>query len=88
MPHYYIRLANDRCFDDTDGLELPDLAAACEEASGFARDLMRSEPARRDWRGWSVRVTDEDQQPLFELPFPDAPDIAQSGGSSFFGHYV
>jgi hypothetical protein len=73
MPRYYFSLANDRCFDDTDGLELPDLAAACEEASGFARDLMRSEPARRDWRGWSIRVTDEDQQPLFELPFPDAP---------------
>jgi hypothetical protein len=24
---------------------------------GFARDLTRNEPARRDWRGWSVRVT-------------------------------
>jgi hypothetical protein len=72
MPRYYFSLANDRCFDDTDGLELPDLSAAHEEASGFARDLMRNEPARRDWRGWRVRVTGEDQQPLFDLPFPDA----------------
>ena len=72
MPRYYFSLTNDRLFDDTDGLELPDLAAAREEAGGFAHDLMRMEPARRDWRGCTVRVTDEDQQPLFDLPFPDA----------------
>jgi hypothetical protein len=71
MPRYYFSLTNDRFFDDTDGLELPDLAAAREEASGFAFDLIKMEPARRDWRGWTVRVTDEDQQPLFDLPFMD-----------------
>jgi hypothetical protein len=71
MPRYYFSLTNDRLFDDTDGLELPDLAAAREEAGGFARDLMRMEPTQRDWRGWIVRVTDEDQQPLFNLPFLD-----------------
>jgi len=71
MPRYYFSLTNDRLFDDTDGLELPDLAAAREEASGFARDLMRREPARRDWRGCVVRVTDEDRQPLFDLLFMD-----------------
>jgi hypothetical protein len=50
-------------------LELPDLAAAREEAGGFACDLMRMEPDRRDWLGWSVRVTGDDQEHLFDLPF-------------------
>ena len=40
MPRYYFSIANDRNFDDTDGLELSDLAAAREEAGGFARDMM------------------------------------------------
>jgi hypothetical protein len=72
MPRYYFSLSNGRCFEDTDGLELPDLAAAREEANGFARDLMRMEPSQRDWLSWSVRVTGEDQQHLFDLPFLDA----------------
>jgi hypothetical protein len=40
MPRYYFSVANDRCFDDTDGLSCP-----IQQASGFARDLMRNEPA-------------------------------------------
>jgi hypothetical protein len=72
MPRYYFSIRNDRAFDDTDGLELPDLVAAREEANGFARDLMRREPGRRDWLGWAVRVSGEDQEHLFDLLFPDA----------------
>ena len=72
MPRYYFSIMNCRPFDDVDGLDLPDLAAAREEASGFARDLMRMEPSQRDWLSWSVRVTGEDQQHLFDLPFLDA----------------
>ena len=72
MPRYYFSIMNCRPFDDVDGLELPDLAAAHEEASGFARDLMRMEPSQRDWLSWSVRVTGEDQRHLFDLPFLDA----------------
>src|SRR5258708_7123412 len=48
---------NGRPFSDTDGLEMPDLAAASKEAIGFARDMMLMEPARRDWSSWTVRVT-------------------------------
>ena len=48
MPRYYFSIANDKSFEDTDGLELSDLAAAREEASGFARDMMRQKPDRRD----------------------------------------
>jgi len=72
MPRYYFSITNSTPFDDVDGLELPDLAAAREEANGFALDLIRLEPEREDWRGWRVRVTNEDQQPLFDLPFLDA----------------
>jgi hypothetical protein len=56
MPRYYFSLANGRVFNDVDGLELPDLVAARAEAIGFARDLMRLEPERRDWARWTVRV--------------------------------
>jgi hypothetical protein len=72
MPRYYFSITNDQAFDDVDGLELADHAAAREEAGGFARDLMRREPARRDWLGWAVRVTGEDQECLFDLEFPEA----------------
>ena len=66
MPHYYFSITSEQPFDDIDGLELPDLAAAREEAIGFALDLMRLEPSRHDWLGWVVRVTGEDQEHLFE----------------------
>ena len=69
MPRFYFSIANCRAFDDTDGLDLPDLTAAREEAVGFARDMMRMEPSRRDWAGWLVRVTGEDRNHLFDLPF-------------------
>jgi hypothetical protein len=71
MPRYYFSIINGRPFEDTDGLELSDLTAAREEATGFARDMMRREPDRRDWVGWAVRVTGDDRQHLFDLPFVD-----------------
>jgi hypothetical protein len=70
MPRYYFSVANGRSFNDVDGLELQDIAAARAEAIGFASDLMRMEPERRDWSGWIVRVTDKDQKPVFDFPFP------------------
>ena len=72
MPRYYFSIANDQSFEDTDGLELEDVAAAREEAGGFARDMMRREPDRRDWLGCAVRVTSESRNHLFDLPFRDA----------------
>ena len=71
MPRYFFSITNGRPFEDTDGLELPDLAAAREEARGFARDMMRQEPDRKDWADWGVRVTGQDRQLLFHLPFVD-----------------
>jgi hypothetical protein len=72
MPRYYFSVTNGRPFNDTDGLELPDLATVRQEALGFARDLMRMEPERRDWSAWAVRVTDEAQTSVFDLSFSEA----------------
>lgn len=48
------------------------MAEVHAEAIGFARDLMRLEPLRRDWSRWVVRVTDDNQNSVFNLPFPKA----------------
>jgi hypothetical protein len=72
MPRFYFSLANGRSFEDRDGLELPDIAAVRAEAIGFARDLMRMEPERRDWSRWTVRVTDDDRKSVLDLPFGEA----------------
>jgi hypothetical protein len=71
MPRYYFSIANGRTFDDVDGLDLADEAAARLEARGFAGDLMRMEPGRRDWSGWSIKVTDESNKPVFDLSFSE-----------------
>jgi hypothetical protein len=71
MPRYYFSLKNGRPFDDVDGLEMPDLDAARKEAIGFARDMMRMEPDRRDWSSWVVCVTDDAQQCVLEVAFSE-----------------
>jgi len=72
MPRYYFSVTNGRPFSDEDGLELSDLTAVRDEAIGFARDLMLMQPARRDWSGWAVRVTDEAQGSVLDLSFAEA----------------
>ena len=71
MPRYYFSVRNGRQFDDVDGLELPDEASARAEAKGFARDLMRMEPERRDWSNWVVSVSDGEGRIVFSLLFTD-----------------
>jgi hypothetical protein len=71
MPRYYFSLKNGRPFHDVDGLELPDLDAVRTEAVGFARDLMRMQPERRDWSAWVVCVTDEAQQAVLKVAFSE-----------------
>jgi len=69
VPQYYFNIARGRRFDDVDGLELEDVAAARAEAAAFANDLMRMGPERRDWSKWVVCVTDSEDKPVFDLPF-------------------
>ena len=72
MSRYYFSVTNGRTFNDTDGLELSDLAAVRQEAIGFARDLIRMEPERRDWSSWAVRVTDCAEKSVLNLLFSEA----------------
>ena len=72
MTRYYFSLKNGRPFDDVDGLELPNVEAARKEAIGFARDMMRMEPERRDWSSWVVCVTDDAKQCVLKVEFSDA----------------
>ena len=51
--------------------ELPDITAVREEAVGFARDMMRMEPDRRDWSSWVVLVTDDANQCVLNVEFSD-----------------
>jgi hypothetical protein len=72
MPRYYFNIVDGRRFDDAEGLELPDTAAARAEAVAIARDLMRIDPTRTDWSEWLVQVTNEHRQIAFDLLFRDA----------------
>jgi hypothetical protein len=71
MARYYFSIRNGERFEDVDGLELSDVEAARAEALGLARDLMRLRNDRKDWSGWSIRVTDEQHAFVLELPFAD-----------------
>jgi hypothetical protein len=72
MSRYYFSVMNHRPFNDVDGLELPSLAAVRTEAIGFANDVMRISSRRQDWSRWIVRVTDDDEALVLDLPFVDA----------------
>jgi hypothetical protein len=67
MIRCYFHIRNGRRFDDVDGLELSDQDAARSEALGFARDLVRLYPKRRDWSKWRIHVTDDRGEPLLVL---------------------
>lgn len=72
MSRYYFNLRNGQTFDDVDGLELPDIDAVRTEAVGFARDLMRLHPERRDWSNWIVCVTDDVKELVLNVAFSEA----------------
>jgi hypothetical protein len=61
-------------FEDTEGTELPDQAAARHHAVLAAKDVMRSRFARfgPDWSGWSVRVCNGTSSPVLTLSFAEA----------------
>ena len=51
------------------GLELPHLYAARRHARRLADRMMVSEPDRRDWREWSVEISDGSGRRLSVVPF-------------------
>ena len=73
MPRFYFHLSkSDECFRDNVGSDVSDLAAAHFRALQLANCvigfscLADREP---DWRRWTVRVTDQSQQPVVTLIF-------------------
>ena len=69
-----------RLIRDTEGRELPDLAAAhrhamllIKKAAVLLDDL--------EWRGWSIKVTDAADRTVLNVLFPEAPYF-RSGRSS------
>ncbi len=71
MPHYYFVLSSkDGSIDDIEGTELPNLAAAQQEATKDVQHLRQPRiGGRRSWAGWAMQVRDVDGAVLFEVPF-------------------
>jgi hypothetical protein len=67
MPFYFFNLSfGERIILDEEGVELPNRAAAREEALAVVRDLSNREVGRR-WASWFLDITDE-QGSFLRLP--------------------
>jgi hypothetical protein len=82
MPLYYFHLSfGDRTVTDDEGVELPNRAAAREEALAVIRDLSNPEVAGnpRRWASWFLQVADQGGEflrmpighPALEVVTPD-----------------
>ena len=72
---FYFHIASAReLFEDAEGADLPNVAAAKMHALEAARDVMRTRFARYgpDWSGWSVRVRDDAGADVLMVPFAEA----------------
>lgn len=70
MPRFFFHVDDGEPFVDRQGTELPDMAAAREEAVRFAAALLRDQAERFwDMTEWRVRVTDDADLTLFDLTF-------------------
>ncbi len=75
MAHFYFHLsAPDEYFADNIGYDVSDPAAAHSIAVRLAGRVMRFVPFFQnralDFRHWTVKVTDEEQQPVLTVMFP------------------
>jgi hypothetical protein len=70
VPHYHFVLkTRDDLIPDRDGSEWPNDAAAQEEATLIAQDLMRNQETKRG--SWRIEVRDQDLLPRSELLFAE-----------------
>ena len=71
MPRYnFVLSSKDGFMDDAEGTELPDLAAARQEAEKDVEHLRQPRVGgRRNWAGWAMQVRDGGGAVLFEVPF-------------------
>jgi hypothetical protein len=68
--YFHCSNAQDTWVDST-GIELRNLAEASRHAAHLVRALI-AEPTLEDWRGWTMHVLDEDDEPILSLPFAAA----------------
>jgi hypothetical protein len=70
MPCYFFNVYDDVVAIDEEGVELPDLAAAHEQAIKAARELASAELTRGTlYLKHRIEVEDEDRRPVLTLPF-------------------
>lgn len=76
MPRFFFNVHDGREYPDFDGIELPSISDARRQATLYAGELLRSDPASF-WSGeeWKMEVTDDRGLVLFHLIFVgiDAP---------------
>jgi len=70
MPRFHFHLrARGKIHSDSDGTDLPDIAAAREHASAVARELMQNSGGAT--RHWSICIEDERGGHSFDMFFAD-----------------
>jgi hypothetical protein len=76
MPRFYFHLYNDEIVRDEEGLDLPDMDAARDEAMRAARELI-GEEAKRGQVTLSHRIEVEDEigLPCFTIRYRDAVEV-------------
>ncbi|WP_024576554.1 MULTISPECIES: hypothetical protein [unclassified Afipia] len=68
MPRYFFNIFHDRTHIDPVGEELPDKHAAWAEATRAAGTIIRDiDGGLRPGHDWRMEVTDEFQNPLWEI---------------------
>jgi predicted lactoylglutathione lyase len=77
---YYFHIRTDSgVLQDPEGLTLPDLSAARQEALTTARDLIaEGDRQREDRRSWRFEIADRANDPVLQVVFSDALDSARS----------
>jgi hypothetical protein len=72
MPRYFLNIRDGFEIDDPEGMELPDFAAALDEATKSARELL-AEGARvgLSHSHWTISVTDEAGKVVATVQFAD-----------------
>jgi hypothetical protein len=75
VPRYFLNLTDgQQVVEDPEGLELAGEAAAREEASVLARDLIQHQDS--DWSGWMITITDESGRQIDSIPVVESCDPA------------
>ena len=74
MPRFYFHIEDDVRHIDHEGVELPDLEAARDEAVSAAWQILRNGAAKslwsgKFWRMWVTQTPFANEKPLFVLRF-------------------